>query len=462
MKNLFFLLIAFMPLLLKAQLNEWLPNRAMTDSAHNNRNACLYDQYNEALLFWDQELNSTTTQLCYRSVYPTSLGDQHIALFQPDVKFTNPKIIELSQGSSSNKFILVYQTNEGNDIDLKYLFFRNDGTISEPAVLSAMPGDDINLCIYGFTIAWENAGKIFLSDYQSQNEMFSEPVLVETTGGFSPAFSNSWLQYLTTDNDNTTLKAKQYYYMQGNWVLTDSASKVFAGQCSGLNSSQPWFGMNLCMQQDIVNETSGIIIHDDMFQSQYLRSPSFNYTQPVICDYMIGVKSNLFILAYVSDSLAQKEVFALTPISGLSNVSQWPGEDLNPGIFVTFPSSNIIRANLFWESQRNGYSTIFSSCYDYLFGGTAEAFRNEDLTIEPCPFQMETSIRLRSGEPALIRIYNLQGQEIKTLSLQKESDGWDKAIWDGTNNSGNPVPPGCYAVIAFTGSHTLSRLVIKS
>ena len=82
MRNLLFLLLFIFPLFLKAQFNEWLPKQAMSDSTHNNRNACFYGQYLGNFLFWDQELNATTTQLCYRSINNTSLGDQQVALFQ--------------------------------------------------------------------------------------------------------------------------------------------------------------------------------------------------------------------------------------------------------------------------------------------------------------------------------------------------------------------------------------------
>ena len=59
-------------------------------------------------------------------------------------------------------------------------------------------------------------------------------------------------------------------------------------------------------------------------------------------------------------------------------------------------------------------------------------------------------------------ILNLQGMEIKTLPAQNESDGWQKSVWDGTDNRGNNVATGSYLVVAISAKTLQSRIVIKN
>jgi flagellar hook assembly protein FlgD len=42
-----------------------------------------------------------------------------------------------------------------------------------------------------------------------------------------------------------------------------------------------------------------------------------------------------------------------------------------------------------------------------------------------------------------------------------EAEGWQNAIWDGTNFSGNQVPSGSYVVVCGSGNEAQSRIMIK-
>jgi hypothetical protein len=459
--------LCLFPVFLHAQisLNEWTTGKPVTDSSHHNRNACLAGQNYNNLIFWDQEINATTTRICYKNLNDQT-SETKIALEQTGVQNTHPKILELSTTGPDNDYLVIYQTNDGgNGIDLKYMIYYGDGTFSAPAILSALPGDDINLCIYGSTIAWENNGKIFLSLYEQQNEMFGDPVLVETNGGYSPAFSNNWLQYLVKDGDNTLLKAKCYYWNQGTWQITDSASNTIAGICSGLNCNISWMGNNLCMQQEVTNQKSGIVISDYEFTPYTLRSENYNYTEPAICDYMIGVKYDMlmYFLAYVSDSLSQPDIFAINPLmyNGPVNISQWPGNDRHPGIFVTFPQMPVVRVNLFWESDREGFSTIYYSFYDYIFGSINENPKAESISVSPCPFSRETKLKVQTPGNCTCKIFDMQGRLVKSLKLKYESAEWQTAVWDGTDNKGIQAGKGSYVVVVNSAQGTQSRIIIK-
>ena len=64
----------------------------------------------------------------------------------------------------------------------------------------------------------------------------------------------------------------------------------------------------------------------------------------------------------------------------------------------------------------------------------------------PNPFNSMTTIHYQLPKPAevCIKIYNLQGQEIRTLIKEKKEGGYFTIIWDGKDNQGNIVVSGVY------------------
>ena len=72
----------------------------------------------------------------------------------------------------------------------------------------------------------------------------------------------------------------------------------------------------------------------------------------------------------------------------------------------------------------------------------------------PNPFNPETEIRyqLPNSSEVSLSIYNLMGQEIKTLINSYHSAGYYSVKWDGTNNQGMKVASGIYIYIMRAGS----------
>jgi len=466
MKNqvLFFLLL--LPFLSQAQFNVWYPGQAMTDSSHNNRNAALYGTGPENILFWDKELDGSTTELCYKLMYG-SANEERVALHKPGVKYTHPEIMEFSNQPLFPLCAVIYQSDEGTDTDLEYILYYPDGTFSQPTLLSSLPGDDISqkTNYSQGLVAWENNGKIWVSSYQWDTKTFTSPFAIDSAGAYNPAFTSNSLTYMKPDVGSTRLISKNIYYYLGNWVINSTSEKVIAGECSSLSTGGIMMGSYLSMQTNSGSNHSGLAISTESLpETEYRNSALYNLSQPAICSYMIGVKSlGFYILAYVSDSLGQNEIFGETPFwTNLgTNISNWPGNDVNPRIFETFPDFYFIRVNLFWESEREGFSTIYYSHYDYIFGGLNEKPAAETMIVRPSPFREETSILIRAAENTQIQIFDIQGRAIKTLFTQKDSDGWSKAIWKGTDNYGNKVASGCYGITVAAGSKSQSKIIIK-
>ncbi|MDO9254995.1 MAG: FlgD immunoglobulin-like domain containing protein [Bacteroidales bacterium] len=468
MKNLILLILTLLPLFLKAQYETWMPGKALTDSSHNNRNVCVNSQFDDNIMFWEQELNATTTQLCYKNINSTS-GDVQIALSIPSAKLTNPKILNLA-GSVSRDAEVIYQTNEGNDIDLNYFTYKSDGTISEPRILSNLPGDDINLTTaYSGIVAWENSGRIWISEYLTASNSFTEPFAIDSAGAYSPTLeSNIYLAYLKPNGDSTIVINENPENILGKWIVSGKTSKSFIGKGSSLIASDGMYSSgNYVIENKVGENPQGLMLFSSLFSDiENRNSPTYNLSHPAIAEYMIGVKSNFgyHFLAYISDSLIQNEIFIENPFGYYwepQNISQNPGDDRNPQFYVSFHSPATIRVTLFWESERQGFYSIYTSYFDYLFGGIDESEKTETILANPCPFDQQTTIRFQAAGKTNVRIFDLQGNEVKKLLPQKDANGWQNAVWDGTNFQGNSVPSGSYLLVAGSGNETQSRIIIK-
>jgi hypothetical protein len=65
----------------------------------------------------------------------------------------------------------------------------------------------------------------------------------------------------------------------------------------------------------------------------------------------------------------------------------------------------------------------------------------------PNPFNSSTTISFYvedSDKNTNITIYNFNGQKVKTFVEKKINSGMHQAVWDGTDDSGNPIPAGVY------------------
>jgi len=86
-------------------------------------------------------------------------------------------------------------------------------------------------------------------------------------------------------------------------------------------------------------------------------------------------------------------------------------------------------------------------------GEKDQSSRQEDIPMQfnllqnyPNPFNPTTTIQytLKEGCYVILKIYNISGQEVRTLVNEYQTAGYKATTWDGRNNSGQPVPSGIY------------------
>ncbi|NOZ62135.1 MAG: T9SS type A sorting domain-containing protein [Calditrichaeota bacterium] len=94
--------------------------------------------------------------------------------------------------------------------------------------------------------------------------------------------------------------------------------------------------------------------------------------------------------------------------------------------------------------------------------GDKTGYRSESdlkVTNYPNPFNPETQISytLSNAEHVSLKIYNMQGQLIRTLIDETQSAGSHSVKWDGTNDAGEKVVSGVYLYKLQAGTDSFSR-----
>jgi hypothetical protein len=83
----------------------------------------------------------------------------------------------------------------------------------------------------------------------------------------------------------------------------------------------------------------------------------------------------------------------------------------------------------------------------------------------PNPFNPSTTIRFgvpesSAGKNIQLKIFNILGQEIKTLINNQIEPGYHEIRWDGTNNAGSRVSSGVYFCRVAGPGHSLVRKMV--
>ena len=112
----------------------------------------------------------------------------------------------------------------------------------------------------------------------------------------------------------------------------------------------------------------------------------------------------------------------------------------------------------------NGYE-VFT---DPIIHGAGAAVRDvaetivPRLDVKPNPSTFSFAVDLVSANtgPVKVSVYSVQGTLVRTLFAGKAPQGLLTLVWDGDSDSGKPVAPGAYFIVARTDGGVLARKVI--
>lgn len=138
----------------------------------------------------------------------------------------------------------------------------------------------------------------------------------------------------------------------------------------------------------------------------------------------------------------------------------------------------VVNGVVYWGS---GYSSLGGTLGTHLYAFTIPSLKsaslgdNNNLTSEmqnqfvleqnyPNPFNTTTQIRFGIPEAGKVtlKIYNITGEQVKTLVDENMSAGFHQAIWDATDNSGNKISSGIYFYRITAGTFTQMNKIMLS
>ena len=82
----------------------------------------------------------------------------------------------------------------------------------------------------------------------------------------------------------------------------------------------------------------------------------------------------------------------------------------------------------------------------------------------PNPFNPSTTIAYSLSEKSSveIKIFDLQGREIKSFTVGAQSAGYQRVVWNGTNDRSNPMASGFYVYRVKASSLGDGKTFVKS
>ena len=117
----------------------------------------------------------------------------------------------------------------------------------------------------------------------------------------------------------------------------------------------------------------------------------------------------------------------------------------------------------FAVSEPSGPGTIYIYTLAEVSGGVAPVAQPAEvqLRIVPNPSRGPTAILLAggSGRASPVRVYDLAGHVVRTLSADGASMNWSSLLWDGTDSEGRAVSNGTYIVRVMGSARSLVERV---
>jgi len=166
--------------------------------------------------------------------------------------------------------------------------------------------------------------------------------------------------------------------------------------------------------------------------------------------------------------------YSLEPIAPAYNLFSTQDEDhkamviYNPGTYRTIATT--IEFGKLVDGEFPSTKTKLMELFLNWFEGTITNI-NEPLSgknsgnyihMNPNPFQYETSLNIYVQEDSeiVLKIYNLQGEEVKSIHSGMLTEGNYRFTWDGSSNNKERVKSGVYFGILQTGNNIFSEKII--
>ena len=387
---------------------------------------------------------------------------------------------------AKEKVMLVWQAQDyhqgkGWDFDIFYSFYK-DNVWSFPEAVESVDGDDLHPSVVAaredtprFYLVWERGGSIWASDFYEAGG-WSEPKLLV------PADS-------TTYNSNPDAVVHAPQNLCAIWecridstteirsLVTESGDTTWltlsATDCHNLNPSfSQGDGIIALWESD---EDGNWEIYSCDYYSPHpereritdnpafdLNSVGFNYYLPIERrrNWFFSSKEPV-ITTWQSDRDGNYNIFVYDFFNEPTRICDNDSSDQNPTMSISWATKwDSLYVWVIWETNRNGNWDLYGS-RKAIDLGAVKGDPKTSLPIHlmlsqnyPNPFNPATVIRYsllvdRSAisyqrSAVSLKIYNILGQEVRTLVSQEQRAGSYTVVWDGKDTRGKEVSSGVY------------------
>jgi hypothetical protein len=236
-----------------------------------------------------------------------------------------------------------------------------------------------------------------------------------------------------------------------NTVVSTFADELMAARAAGLSSS-----LSTALTNTLKFSPSYFSYHIDLsdFATKVKAQVTAIPALTTACDNVISAVTNAVKLYKNSSSYANARGIAIFHNSSSSN-------------YNTTYNSLPVAASTHWDEYLKGQTSASSSIIpggatNTRFGRDhAPAFELAPCLPNPVRSSAILSFQLLDPAPTTLRIYNLNGQLVKTLVDGYCGTGWHDCQWDLNDNTGNRVSAGTYLFKLESGAlHDMKRLVV--
>jgi len=145
----------------------------------------------------------------------------------------------------------------------------------------------------------------------------------------------------------------------------------------------------------------------------------------------------------------------------------WTAELIDSSLYLAFSKLVFYNNNLYfsfgkaWEVEGSIITDIFFTKYDIVTNQQEHLKNISELKIFPNPSQGDVCIEFENSiqQSLNISIFDINGNQIKTLIDKKMPQGQQQVLWDGTKQNGKKVKSGSYLVRLQAGNKTLTQAV---
>lgn len=444
--------------------NDWRTPKALSDSSSDNLNAFLLSNGSNPTVVWQKVINENTTALYMKSIND-STDVEHLVLQTDGNQYKNPTGFEIEQYAYSYKVIVFEAVHNTNQKQLEFVIISDD-SISEPMKITDLSDAETRPVSSENDIIWLNDSSVMASHFDQVTKTFTSPAVLINDGVYSLRnMSQGSMMYFNKIGNKTAKVNKYFYFYENTWHINLNDSVVVEGTLDNLGGAESFFNCGSWCAEVRAGAYAGSIIFNDIWSIPSYLTSEYIQLEPTIDGLMIFVDglNSLSFFAYASDSLGQYEILAHQPVmEGFVNISQNPGgEDRNPELYQTFLDFITNREFLIWESERQGNKTIYYTSIDYLIGANKKLDSGININISPNPLSTQTTISFPIMQNPVVKIYSMEGKEIRNLNGFVYSNSNQQVIWDGKDGFGRTVPAGNYVVVVQGDKGMISKVIVK-